>query len=423
MEESKIHQTGIKALAAIFLMLLAAPADGKTTSAMAVDYLTFRSAEPGMTYLEYYFVLTNKQLHFVRDASGFKTVVSATLYLFNEDKTLEIQQSIQKEIINAQYSETRDGSIGHLFKLGLSVRPGNYKSLLVLDDKNSSQRLKIEKEIACTDYYSAPGISSIQLSIADGEKGESLPNVARRFSYKNPTVVIYYESYNLTEVVKNDGNVLTNYKVVDSNGKVWHDADEKIPVTISNPAFRLNFSVAHLPTDTYRFVVTQEAGTQAISSETYFHVRQSPLDIRFKRFSDAVDELRYIASEEEINEMYQVPAQQRNEILKSFWAKRDPTPGSAKNELMEEYYKRLDHANLVFTKDDLPGYKSDFGMIYVLFGEPDRVYAKTGSFLKETRQVWYYSNLDLAFTFVGFNGFAPFNLLDKQETLAEYMPR
>ena len=61
-------------------------------------------------------------------------------------------------------------------------------------------------------------------------------------------------------------------------------------------------------------------------------------------------------------------------FIKLFWAKRDPTPRTEKNEFKEEYYQRLKYVKKSFIYGYLTGAKTDMGKIYLCFGRPARVY-------------------------------------------------
>lgn len=65
--------------------------------------------------------------------------------------------------------------------------------------------------------------------------------------------------------------------------------------------------------------------------------------------------------------------QERENFIEQFWLKRDPSPGAAENEFREEHYRRIAYANVHFMVPDgrLPGWKTDRGRIYIVYGPPD----------------------------------------------------
>ncbi len=65
--------------------------------------------------------------------------------------------------------------------------------------------------------------------------------------------------------------------------------------------------------------------------------------------------------------------QQREAFIEQFWRDRDPTPGTARNEAKEEHYRRLAYANELFAAAAAPGWKTDRGRIYVVYGPADEI--------------------------------------------------
>jgi GWxTD domain-containing protein len=63
---------------------------------------------------------------------------------------------------------------------------------------------------------------------------------------------------------------------------------------------------------------------------------------------------------------------EREAFIEQFWLRRDPTPGTPKNEFKEEHYRRIAFANDNFTAG-IPGWKTDRGMIYMRYGPPDEI--------------------------------------------------
>jgi GWxTD domain-containing protein len=64
--------------------------------------------------------------------------------------------------------------------------------------------------------------------------------------------------------------------------------------------------------------------------------------------------------------------EERENFIESFWQRRDPTPDTAENEFKEEHYRRIAYANEHFPAG-IPGWKTDRGRIYIVFGPADEV--------------------------------------------------
>ncbi|MBI3477743.1 MAG: GWxTD domain-containing protein [Acidobacteria bacterium] len=64
--------------------------------------------------------------------------------------------------------------------------------------------------------------------------------------------------------------------------------------------------------------------------------------------------------------------EERENFIESFWQRRDPTPDTAENEFKEEHYRRIAYANEHFPAG-IPGWKTDRGRMYIVFGPADEI--------------------------------------------------
>ena len=64
--------------------------------------------------------------------------------------------------------------------------------------------------------------------------------------------------------------------------------------------------------------------------------------------------------------------EERDSFIEQFWLRRDPTPDTEENEYKEEHYRRIAYSNEHFAAG-IPGWKSDRGRIYIMYGPADEV--------------------------------------------------
>ena len=64
--------------------------------------------------------------------------------------------------------------------------------------------------------------------------------------------------------------------------------------------------------------------------------------------------------------------EERYQFIEQFWLRRDFTPDTVRNEFQEEHYRRIAYANERFASG-MPGWKTDRGRIYIIWGEPDQI--------------------------------------------------
>ena len=95
--------------------------------------------------------------------------------------------------------------------------------------------------------------------------------------------------------------------------------------------------------------------------------------------------------------------------LFKFWKKFDPTPSTKYNEVMSEYYKRVDFTTKNFTSiSNKKGFDTDRGKIYIQLGKPKRIERSSNSEGKVV-ETWYYDR-QKRFTFVDKQGTGEFPL-------------
>lgn len=62
--------------------------------------------------------------------------------------------------------------------------------------------------------------------------------------------------------------------------------------------------------------------------------------------------------------------QEANGFIDLFWARRDPTPGTERNEFLEEFDRRVASADRQFRTDRKRGAMADMGRVYIVLGPP-----------------------------------------------------
>jgi GWxTD domain-containing protein len=91
-----------------------------------------------------------------------------------------------------------------------------------------------------------------------------------------------------------------------------------------------------------------------------------------KAYKDWLDkDVTYIITDEERKAFRKLQTDdERERFIEEFWRRRDPDPDTDENEFKEEYYERIAYANEHFSSG-IPGWKTDRGRIWIMFGKPD----------------------------------------------------
>ncbi|HXG93586.1 MAG TPA: GWxTD domain-containing protein [Blastocatellia bacterium] len=85
------------------------------------------------------------------------------------------------------------------------------------------------------------------------------------------------------------------------------------------------------------------------------------------------EDVPYIITDEERKAFKALKTdEERDQFIEQFWLRRDPDPDTPENEYKDQYYERIQYANEHFASG-IPGWKTDRGRIYVMFGKPDEI--------------------------------------------------
>ncbi len=113
----------------------------------------------------------------------------------------------------------------------------------------------------------------------------------------------------------------------------------------------------------------------------------------------ALDALRHITRPEELDSLKSGSRDSRLRNLENFWRVKDRTPETEYNEVMAEYYRRVDYTMRTFSSiRGGDGFRVDRGRIYILHGPPtstERRLDPNGGLL----EIWVYERQGRRFVF------------------------
>ena len=176
----------------------------------------------------------------------------------------------------------------------------------------------------------------------------------------------------------------------------------KVSSSLSSPiaGLLIPLKTEMLPLRHYLLRLTVKEGKQEKHVFKPFMMVWPEMPLSLRDVDYAIDVLRYIATDAQLDSLRRGNDEDRRNQLEQFWRRRDRTPETAYNEVMTEYYRRVDYAVKEFgTLRQPDGFKSDRGRIYILYGPPtstERVLDPATGF-KET---WTYDRLNKKFAFV-----------------------
>lgn len=181
-----------------------------------------------------------------------------------------------------------------------------------------------------------------------------------------------------------------------------------------NPQAYLLVEIPNTSFPNSRYVIQifkKEDGSETLLGQKFFENRWFDMPVSLLNIDVAISMLRFIISDQELARMRRGSAAEKEERFRKFWAERNPTPDTEFNELMVEYYRRIDFAFENFTTPTSPGYLTDQGRVYITQGPPKSIDRRfPGN--QATIEVWDYGNRK--FIFRATTGFGDYELIERR---------
>lgn len=131
------------------------------------------------------------------------------------------------------------------------------------------------------------------------------------------------------------------------------------------------------------------------SSSCYYYKLERKLN---PENADWLNRVRYIIISEERKLFLDLPDSDKDEFKEEFWRRRDPDPETEENEFKMEFDKRMEEADELFKSEGIPGWLTDRGRIFILFGPPRERISSPQELDGRSQEIWYYGNFPVVFT-------------------------
>ncbi len=360
-------------------------------------------------------------LQFIKGTDHYTAKYEVTVSIFTPKGKLVTERGWTHEVKTNNFSETISRAHWDVSSSFIKLPLGDYKILVQVIDLDTKRGFRKEGFVTVRNFTKNPiamsdimMVSSVKI---ENETKTIVPNISKTITSTNQNFYLFFEVYNNTD---KDDSINITYKInrikkkkktesisVYSGGttEFVKPGKNSIIVEVKNP--KLGFG---------DYIIFVEARLKSNSDN--YSIAQTPLLVRWHEFPElisdldkAIEQLVYIAKPEELN--YIKSAQDENEKEKrflEFWRKKDPTPNTLKNELMEEYYGRVKYANEHFSHY-IEGWKTDMGMVYIIFGPPSSVDRHPFDIDSKPYEIWYYYEINRRFIFLDETGFGDYRLI------------
>lgn len=388
---------------------------------------------PADTLNEVYYTyrITYNRLVFEKTGDTYTSRFTVSVEVFDSSGDFIVRNSSDKKIILDNFEETnsRNKYVEGLieFKLG----KGQFNIIPVLTDQNSGRELKLKPAHLVT---TSPDESSILNPLIVDAKSfncdnmdystltnfeENFPFEAEEFNLVIPVTDTTIKQ--LKVIIVNDQDTVYSGMVSESNSSniSLQNCGGKIIVTgseltrkarnfiIKNFSNKLN--VGNILISVYR---DKNISTTGKPDKTF----QKAVTWYNKPFSltdpeAAIKSLKYMEKDSVISRLLKEKSDNYQKVLFEYWKKYDPSPQTNFNELMSEYYQRIDYASMNFTSiGGKNGIDTDRGKILILFGKPIKIERASNQFGKIV-ETWVYENPQRKFIFVDQKGTGDFSLI------------
>lgn len=350
----------------------------------------------------------NHVLQFLKIKDGFEAQYEATISLKRKKGNLVGRRNWSNKLKTIDYLESTSKEILTIHQVEFKVVPGDYvisAELLDGDSKNSGVR---EKELKYSehkgdlalytpfflDYLSGNwGLDDNEIPMFQNIMGAKVTRASFFVSGK-----IKPGPYTLEVTVLGSKKKELWKKSFESNAKdEYFHQRIIIPDKIAKQGLRKKVDI----------VLIQ--GNERKKESVILSLSKIGISSSINNIDQAVENMRYILHDDEWKKLSKSKSTDKETLFLEYWESRDPTPETSDNEVMNEYFSRVSYSNINF-KSYLPGWKTDMGMIYILFGPPDDLEIYNDPLSRIYSQRWHYYRINKYFDFIDENGFGDHRL-------------
>ncbi len=388
------------------------------SSRIFTEAFAYGSEDSGKGKIDVYIQVPYSEISFAKEDNLYIGRYEITANLKTRDDKLVWQKTQFAEVSLKDFAHTVSSRLSNIRQFSADVFVGKYNLILQITDSESKKSTTTNLQINLRDYSKdSLALSDIMLVhriSADNNRKNIVPNLTGIIGKEVNYFYLFFEVYQ-NKVQFDSIQFLCRFVNSKNETKSRYTKVAKTDSPRTQIVWRIDS--LDISTDLYLIIVEAEryprtsayTGTRASVSRTCI-IRTRNMPPNITDIDKATDQLIYIARGGEIDFIRE--AQTNEEKLQrflSFWAKRDPDPKTPENELMEEYYNRVEYANKNFSAY-FEGWKSDRGMVFIRFGAPQQVERRPFDANSKPYEIWYYYDLNREFIFVDETGFGDYRL-------------
>ena len=383
-----------------------------------VDAMSFASDSAGMSRLDVYVEVPHHNLQFTKEGEVFHAGFEVTLSLFDTTDHQVADRFWREAIDTKEYDVATSLKMAKLALRSFTVAPGTYWAVVQVTDTETKKTSRVKRMAVVRPFAAAPlALSDLMLILrlaADGDKKVISPNIEGNVGETSDSFYVFFESYN--RLGPDSADIFVAVRNI--RGEVVRaDTSRQLLPTGRRACFAKVTSSGLIAGD-YAIEIRAKfvpgtARSAADSAAAYAArtciVRWHGVPVPIVDLDAALDQMQYITDGDKIDDMKKLPADEKRNAFQEFWKKRDPSPNTERNELMEEYYARVTYSNKNFGHY-MDGWRTDRGMVYIIFGAPSNIERHPFDTDAKPYEIWTYYQIDREFIFIDATGFGDYRL-------------
>lgn len=358
-------------------------------------------------------MLLYDDLTFVKsDTSGYDADFEWIIAVYNEKERAVFTRTVNKKLNVANYDVTNSRTENVSIKEDFSLPPGNYTILLRTIDLVTNKTAQRKVNMLFPDFTDNKLSMSTIMFLHEMERDSTglvtnfEPTFSNNFPLRRGEFYIYFDLYSA------DTGIPVTVRYLLESEKKKDQIDTVITSFIEEPitSHVLNLKKKRFKHNSYELKIEVETGDNSVDKNTAFSFFWSQVPTTVADIDLALRQMTYILNPDSLDKYEDAPLEEKQVFFKRFWKDRDPDPTTAKNELMDEYFKRVNYANRQFSSFNLQGWLADRGRILIKFGAPDDIERHPFEINTRPYEIWRYYSLRKTFLFEDYSGFGDYRL-------------
>lgn len=387
------------------------PLFGPSSPRFAADFSTVLEPD-GQSSLLLQIEVPYTECQFVRVPAGYGAALEF-LAMITDGKDHQIAGDVWEErFVLATFPETRDGGSRIAVTRTLRAPAGKYHLKVRVRDANGGLSSQAETSVQIA------GLGKSTLALGDlvfgscrtrEAAGEGFERSAsRRFTDDVATFCVKSSVYDLLPA-SSPRSYHVRYRIQDESGRDQVSGDTVL-VGEQARSFFLHPNVSGLFLGSYRFEIEVQEAARQWKTEGSFDI-EAVTAPRGTQWATMLEILEYVATTEQLGPLRKARSDEdRAERWREFWARRDPTPETPRNEALLEFMRRVRYATAQFQGFG-PGWRTDQGRIYIQNGNPDQIEDLPATHSNPPLQIWHYFSLNRRYIFADRDGFGRYELI------------